>query len=75
MIAFRKNVLKITQEEMVKELGITNAMLSHIELGKRDGSIEFWHRYYEQYGKQLEENDLNIWNLYLGGKEKNDTSN
>lgn len=70
MIAFRKETLQLKQEEMAKELEMTNAMLSHIELGKRTGSVDFWYKYYEKYGNKLEENDLDIWDLLYGKERK-----
>ncbi len=72
LINFRET-LGLSQEEFIKSLGFTAAYQSHIETGRREGTIGYWKAIYDTYLKDKHE-EIDI--LFLEKKgEKNDSNN
>ena len=45
----------LSQTEMAKRAGVSYVTYSHIELGKRDGSLKFWNKLQSVFGLSVEE--------------------
>lgn len=58
LIRFRKS-LGLTQEEAANKIGCTRTYLNNLELGKNEGTIDFWCKFQKTFGVE----DYDFWSL------------
>ena len=66
LIAFRKG-LGLTIEEAALKIGCSRVYLNNLELGKSDGTLEFWYKFQKAFGIE----DYDFWTL-IKKNQKND---
>ena len=54
-----RRMLGLSLEEAAEKIGCTRVYLNNIELGKNDGTIEFWEKFQKAFGIE----DYDFWTL------------
>ena len=64
LISFRKSI-GFTIDDMAVKLNCTRTYLNNIELGKADGSIEFWTNFQDVFGVE----NYDMWDMLIKGDQ------